>query len=59
MDKLRNPKVLGAFRHLLSTLGGVLAAQGIVTATMWETYTGLGFALLALLLSVTASEKSS
>ena len=58
LNKLRNPKVLGPLRHLISTVGGALAAKGVVTASNWELYTGIGFALLAVGLSLTAKEKA-
>ena len=56
--KLRDPKVLGQLRHLLSTLGGALAAKGVITSTDYEMYIGLGMAALALVLSLTAPEKA-
>lgn len=57
LNHLRNPKMLGSLRHLLSTVGGALAAKGAVSASEWEMWTGIGFALLAVLLSATAPEK--
>lgn len=34
-------KVLGNVRHALTTLGGILIGQGLVTATTWETVSGI------------------
>lgn len=58
LDKLRNPVVMGQFRHFLSILGGGLVTRGWVVASDWELYTGIFVALVSLLLSATAPEKT-
>lgn len=72
MDKLRDPKIQGAVRHLLSTFGpclgliatlvqaDVLTASEVATMvfTSWETIVGLLMAVLAFWASWTAKEKT-
>ena len=57
MEKLRNPKVFGALRHLLTAIGPLLAARGYVDDVMWQLGVGLVLAIIGFVLSWTASEK--
>lgn len=71
MEKLTDPKVMGALRHLLSSVGPVvgvmasLVASGAITwgqalaalGTSWEAIVGLVMAALAFWASWTAKEK--
>ena len=58
LDKLRDPTVMGQFRHFLSIVGGGFATRGWVAASDWELYTGIGIAAISLILSATAPEKA-
>lgn len=55
--KLFSPKMRGALRHLLSSLGPLVAAHGITTDAYWQTGVGVLMALLAFYDSWTAPEK--
>lgn len=68
MSKLRNPKVQGALRHLLTALGPVLAILAAVDDPMvllkslialenWPAVVGLLMAVLGFWASWTAKEK--
>ena len=57
MDKLRNPKVHGALRHMLTAFGPLLASHGIATETNWQMGVGVFMAALGFWASWTASEK--
>lgn len=58
LDRFRDPKIMGLFRHTLTAFGPVLAHQGIITEHSWQLYTGLVVAVLGFALSWTAKEKS-
>jgi hypothetical protein len=59
INRLRNPVVFGQFRHLLSTVGGVLTTKGFIAENDWIMYSGIGVAVLSLVLSATAKEKKT
>lgn len=56
--RLSNPKVQGAFHHLLSTLGPLLAAHGVQSEAYWQMVAGSITAALAFYLSITAPKKN-
>jgi hypothetical protein len=58
IDKLRNPKVQGALRHLLTAIGPLLAAKGYTDDVMWQLGVGLVMAALGFWASLTAPEKA-
>jgi len=58
MHKLRNPKVQGALRHLLTAVGPVLASQGIASEQAWAVVVGVIMAGLGFWASWTAKEKN-
>ena len=58
LEKLRDPKMVGVFRHLLSSIGSALVTYGAVTSAQVEAIVGGIMALLAFVLSWTAKEKS-
>lgn len=58
IDKLRNPKVQGALRHMLTAIGPVLASRGWIDDAMWQVYVGCGMGALGFYLSMTAPEKA-
>lgn len=58
MSKLLNPKMRGAVRHMLSSLGPLLATHGFTTEAYWQMIVGVIMALLAFYDSWTAKEKS-
>lgn len=57
MSKLQDPKVQGAIRHLLTSLGPLLASHGVVTEAYWQIAVGVAMALLGFWTSWTAKEK--
>lgn len=57
MERLRDPKIQGQVRHLLSSAGAILAAKGYVDGGLWELGIGLVMAVVALWMSWTATEK--
>lgn len=57
IDKLRNPQVQGALRHLLTATGPLLAAWGVTDEATWAIFVGLGMAGLGFWASITAPEK--
>ncbi|MFV1620454.1 hypothetical protein [Phaeobacter sp. JH20_26] len=68
MSKLRNPKVQGALRHLLTAIGPVLAVimaaedpaallRALIGAAGWPSLVGVIMAVLGFWASVTAPEK--
>lgn len=68
MDKLRNPKVQGALRHLLTAIGPVLAVimaaddpwallLALFSAAGWPSLVGVIMAGLGFWASLTAPEK--
>jgi len=59
IDKLMSPRVSGQLRHLLSTVGGVLAMHGAVDGGDWEMYVGCLMALIAFMSSWRAPEKQA
>lgn len=59
MEKLRNPKVQGALRHLLTSCGPLLAAFGVMDDAEWQIVVGVGMAGIGFYLSLTAPEKKS
>lgn len=57
IDKLTSPQVMGALRHFLSSLGGVLVAKGALDGAMLEAGVGAIMAGLAFVASWRAKEK--
>lgn len=57
MEKLKDPRVQGALRHLLTALGPLLAAKGIVDDATWQILVGVAMAALGFYASLTAPEK--
>ncbi|MBY6005363.1 hypothetical protein KUV62_15665 [Salipiger bermudensis] len=57
IEIIRKPQVQGALRHLLTSMGPLLAAHGITTDAYWQGVVGIFMALLGFWLSVTAPEK--
>ena len=55
--KLMQPRILGAFRHMLSSLGPLLAANGWLSDATWQTIVGVAMAALAFGWSWFAPEK--
>lgn len=58
MRRLRDPKVQGALRHLLTSCGPLLAAWGIADEMTWAFVVGLAMAGVGFWASWTAKEKS-
>jgi len=54
---LSRPKVMGQLRHFMNTVGAALAMHGAVNDMAWQTYSGLGLAVLAFVGSLIAKEK--
>ena len=54
---IRNPKVMGALRHMLTSLGPLLAAHGVTTDIYWQITVGVLMATLGFYASLTAPEK--
>jgi hypothetical protein len=57
MERLKDPKVQGALRHLLTAIGPILVVHGVTDGATWEMYVGAGFAGLGFYGSWTAKEK--
>lgn len=57
LEKLRNPQVQGALRHLLTASGPLLAAWGVTDEATWAIAVGIGMAAIGFWASVTAPEK--
>lgn len=57
MERLKDPKVQGAFRHLMTSLGPLLAARGVVEDIYWQMVVGLVMAVVGFWASWTAPEK--
>lgn len=55
--KLRDPRVQGALRHLLTSLGPLLAAHGVTTDAYWQISVGVLMAAVGFWASITAPEK--
>jgi len=47
IDKLLSPKLRGGVRHLLSSLGPLLAMHGVTTDAYWQVCVGILMAALA------------
>lgn len=58
MNRLKDPKVQGALRHLLTSVGPVLASHGVTTEAYWQIIVGLLMAGLGFWASWTAKEKA-
>jgi hypothetical protein len=59
MRRLRNPRVQGALRHLLSSFGPLFAAHGITSELYWQTIVGIVMTSIAFWSSYTAPEKKN
>jgi hypothetical protein len=57
INRIMNPKVQGAFRHLMTALGPVLAVHGVTDGATWEMYIGVGMAGFGFIASWNAAEK--
>lgn len=57
LKKILGPKMRGALRHALSSLGPLIAAHGITSDAYWQTLVGVLMASLAFYDSWTAPEK--
>ena len=57
MNKMLTPQVMGAFRHLLTAVGPMLAANGWTTDAEWQIAVGIVMAVLGFLASWYAPEK--
>ncbi len=55
--KLRDPRVMGALRHLLTSLGPLLAAHGVTDDQTWQIWVGVTMAAIGFWASMTAPEK--
>lgn len=55
--KLHDPKVQGALRHLLTSIGPLLAANGVTTDAYWQIGVGFFMAAVGFWASITAKEK--
>lgn len=55
--KFLSPKVMGAFRHMLTSLGPLLAAHGVTTDAYWQLIVGIIMALIGFAASWYAPEK--
>lgn len=58
-ERLKDPRIHGALRHLLTSIGPVVAAQGWATETAWQMGVGVVIAGLGFWASWTASEKKA
>lgn len=56
---LNRPKVMGALRHLLTSMGPLLAAHGVTTDGYWQIGVGVLMAILGFYASLTAKEKQN
>ena len=52
LDLLSSDEVDGVLRHLLTTTGGGLMAQGVVTSNQWTLISGGAVAVFGVLLSI-------
>lgn len=57
LDKLRDPAIMGQFRHLLTTIGTAVATYGGIREQYIEVAIGVFIAGLSFYLSVRAPEK--
>lgn len=57
MNRFRDPKVQGALRHLLTSMGPLIATWGVMDETSWAIGVGVAMALLGFWASWTAKEK--
>lgn len=57
MKQLLSPQVRGALRHLLSSIGPLVAIHGVTTDAYWQMGVGVLMAALAFYDSWTAAEK--
>lgn len=57
MQRILSPKMRGALRHLLSSFGPLLAANGLVTDATWQSVVGVIMTALAFYDSWKAPEK--
>lgn len=57
MEKLKDPKVQGALRHLLTSVGPLLATNGVVSDIKWQIGVGIVMAGIGFWASWTAKEK--
>ena len=57
MDKLRNPKIQGALRHLLTSTGPLMATWGVTDESTWAVGVGVVMAAVGFWGSWTAKEK--
>lgn len=58
ITKLLTPKVQGAFRHLLTSIGPLVATNGIATEAEWQVAVGVIMAILGFAASWFAPEKN-
>lgn len=54
---LNRPKIFGQLRHMMNTIGAVLATHGAVNDLDWQVWSGLALAVLAFVGSLLAQEK--
>ena len=54
---INKPKIFGQLRHLMNTIGAVLATHGAVNDLDWQVWSGLALAVVAFAGSLMASEK--
>ena len=57
MSHIFTPQVMGALRHLLTSLGPLLAAHGVTTEAYWQMAVGILMALVGFIASWKAPEK--
>lgn len=57
MKRLLTPQMMGAMRHLLTSLGPLLAAHGVTTEGYWQIGVGVAMALLGFVASWKSPEK--
>ena len=58
ITRLFAPKMRGALRHVLSSVGPLMAAHGVTTDAYWQVWVGASMAGLAFYDSWTAKEKA-
>jgi len=59
MTKLRDPRVQGALRHVLTAAGPMVAAMGWADDATWQVVVGIVMALVGFYTSWTAKEKTA
>ena len=57
MEKFFSPRMQGQLRHLLTSIGPVLATHGVMADAMWQVWAGLFMATLGFVASWFAPEK--